>query len=308
VSDNPQVLHIGFSKCASTYLRALLRASPAVHMVFKSGFFTPFLARDMTFRDYQGLFRDETGIVNVESDEHLTLPGVHPTLGIRTTNLDEFVEVADKIRAYVPHIRIIMVIRNQTSLIVSRYSEFLITGGSLCFEDFVADLLGEDGNQNLWYQNYYRRIIGILEDRFPRQNLLILLQEAMRENAQQTAATISRFIGLTEDLKLIVGLRSERRSLSLAGLRLLARLNRLMVKRPGFGGAPPTTRVPLIVFRNAVRIVRAVDYYVLGRLSASASALMTSNVAQRIMDEFRADNIELQKYFGRDLGAFGYLD
>src|SRR5688572_27408094 len=73
---HPEVLHIGFSKCASTYLRALFRSQSRVHMVFKSGFFTPFLAKDMSFEQYQSLFRDEDGIVNVESDEHLTLPGV----------------------------------------------------------------------------------------------------------------------------------------------------------------------------------------------------------------------------------------
>ena len=165
---HPQVLHIGFSKCASTYLRALFRSQPRIHMVFKSGFFTPFLAKDMTFEQYQSMFRDEDGIVNVESDEHLTLPGVHPELGIRTTTLEQVEKVADSIRDHLPDVRILMVVRNQASLIVSRYSEYLITGGSLGFEDFADRLMGDGEGHNLHYQNHYSRIIDIFESRFPR--------------------------------------------------------------------------------------------------------------------------------------------
>jgi hypothetical protein len=303
----PQVLHIGFSKCASTYLRSLFRAHPGVHLVFKSGFFTPFLAMDMTFPEYQRLFVQSAGIVNVESDEHLTLPGIHPTLGVRTTNLAEFERVAERIREYLPDIRIIMVIRNQASLIVSRYSEYLITGGSLSFDRFADELLGDTSGGNVWYQNYYCRMIEMLEQRFPCDHILVLLQEAMREDTSKTASKISEFMGLHDTLKLRDGLRSERRSLSAAGMRLLASINGHIVRRPSFGGAPPATRVPLFVFRNVVRAVRACDYYALAKISPKASAVMTADRSRRILAHFREDNLRLQEYFGRDLAALGYL-
>lgn len=305
---NPQVLHIGFSKCASTYLRALFRAHPDIHLVFKSGFFTPFFAKGITFADYQRHFRVDAGVVNVESDEHLTLPGVHPTLGVRATNLDEFKGVADRIRDHLPDVKIIMVIRNQASLIVSRYSEYLITGGSLEFEEFADELLGESTGSNLWYQNYYRRMIAILEDRFPRDQLLVLMQEVMREDTSATVARILRFMGLNEKTPLRDGLRSERRSLSLTGMKLLANLNRHLVRRASIGGEPPETRVPLPVFRNVVRAVRALDYYAIGHISRKSYAVMTERRSRRILAQFRADNLALQDYFGRDLSALGYLE
>lgn len=307
MSLNPQVLHIGFSKCASTYLRAIFRSHPNVNLVFKSGFFTPFLATDMTFAEYQRHFVDRPGIVNVESDEHLTLPGVHPTLGVRATNIAQFTGVADRIRDSLPDVRIIMVIRNQASLLVSRYSEYLITGGSLPFERFADELLGSGVDGNLWYQNYYRRIIGILEERLPKDQLLVLMQEAMREDTARTVSTILRFMGLDEVSRLEDGLRAERRSLSLGGMKLLASLNRGMVLRSSVGGEPPETRVPLGVFRNVVRGVRALDYYALGRFSDKSSAVMNNSLARRILAEFREDNLALQDYFGRKLAPLGYL-
>lgn len=305
---HPQVLHIGFSKCASTYLRALFRAQPSIHMVFKSGFFTPFLAQDMTFARYQSMFRDEDGVINVESDEHLTLPGVHPELGVRSTNLPQFEQVADNIRSHLPDVRILMVIRNQASLVISRYSEYLITGGSLDFDRFADRLIDDGHGHNLHFQNYYARIIDILESRFPRANVLVLLQEAMREDPDRTLAAISEFVGLERVHELKKGLRSERRSLSLAGMRILRFVNRLLVKRSSVGGEPPETRVLLPAYQFVVKVVRAIDFYVLGHLSRSSSCLLTDSRQNAILSHFRADNLRLQERFNFNLRELGYLN
>ena len=264
---HPQVLHIGFSKCASTYLRALFRSQPRIHMVFKSGFFTPFLEKEMTFEQYQSMFRDEDGIVNVESDEHLTLPGVHPELGIRTTTLEQVEKVADSIRDQLPDVRILMVVRNQASLIVSRYSEYLITGGSLRFEDFADRLIGDGEGRNLHYQNHYSRIIDIFESRFPRGHLLVLLQEAMRRSPDRTRSAIADLLALDGLQEAKMGLKSERRSLSLAAMRILRGINHMLVARSSVGSQPPTTRVPLSLYQFVVKAVRGIDFYVLARFS-----------------------------------------
>jgi len=305
---HPQVLHIGFSKCASTYLRALFRAQPTIHMVFKSGFFTPFLSKEMDFTQYQSLFRDESGVINVESDEHLTLPGIHPELGIRTTTLGQFEQVADKIRAHLPDVKLLMVIRNQASLIVSRYSEYLITGGSLEFDDFADRLMDDGHGRNLHFQNYYSRIIDILESRFPRVNLLVLLQEAMRENSVRSVTVISDCLALDDFHEMKKGLRSERRSLSVAGMRILRPLNRLLVARSSVGGEPPTTRIPSSAYQFVVKVVRAIDFYFLGRFSHNSSSLLTAARRRAILSHFKADNMRLQERLGLNLRALGYLD
>jgi hypothetical protein len=307
MTRHPKVLHIGFSKCASTYLRALFREHPRIHLVFKSGFFTPFLAKDMTFADYQSFFGNSANLLTVESDEHLTLPGIHPELGVRTTSIEEFAKVADKIRTHLPDVKIIMIIRNQASLIVSRYSEFLIGGGSLIFDEFASKLMGEQRQPNLYFQNYYSRIIQLLEQRFPRSNVLVLLQEAMRGDTREAAITISKFIGLNDVLALKRGLRAERRSLSVAGMTVLRWVNRLFVRRPSFGDVPPVTRLPLFVFKNAVRLVRALDYFVLSRIAPPSSTLVTEERRRTILAHFHDDNLRLQNHFARELESLGYF-
>jgi hypothetical protein len=262
---------------------------------------------DMSFGDYQRLFRDSPRVVNVESDEHLTLPGVHPVLGVRTTNLMDFEAVANRIRECLPDVKIIMIIRNQSSLLVSRYSEYLISGGSLSFDRFADELLGDAPGQNVWYQNFYHRIIEILEQRFPRENILVLLQEEMRDDMTRTAAIISQFAGLNDTMRIRDGLRSERRSLSAAGMKILASINHVIVRQASVGGARPATRVPYFVFRNVVRAVRALDYYFLAHVSAKSATVMTADRSRRVLNHFREDNLRLQEYFGRNLAVLGYL-
>jgi hypothetical protein len=200
-----------------------------------------------------------------------------------------------------------MVIRNQASLIASRYSEYLITGGSLEFEDFVTTLMGGPGRENVHYQNYYSRIIELLEERFPRSQLLVLLQEAMRGDTAKTAAVLARFMKLDGELVLKRGLLAERRSLSIAGMSLLRSLNRYLVRRPSFGDVPPDTRIPLGAFRLAVRFVRALDYFVLSRLFASSSTILDRERRNAILEHFRDDNLRLQSRMGRELVSLGYF-
>jgi hypothetical protein len=304
---HPQVLHIGFSKCASTYLRAVFRSQPKVHLVFKSGFFTPFLAKDMTFLQYQSLFRDEHDIVNVESDEHLTLPGIHPELGVRSTTLEQVEAVADAIKAHLPDVRILMVIRNQAALMTSRYSEYLITGGSLAFEEFAEYMMGGKDGRNLHYQNHYSRIIDILESRFPRQNILVLLQENMRRNPDRTRSAIARLLALDNLQEARKGLKSERRSLSLAGMCILRTVNRFVVARSSVGSQPPETRVPLSFYHLVVKAVRGFDFYFLAHFSRGPEALLTETRRRNILDHFREDNLRLGDRLDVNLAGLGYL-
>ena len=311
-SATPHVLHIGFSKCGSSYLRALFWAHPKIDLVWKSGFFTPEFftpnpARPTNLAEYQAMFRLRAGMLPVESDEHLTMPSVHPDLGVRGTNIADFERLVNRISHLLPDAKIIMVIRNQPSLMLSRYSEYLIAGGKVAFEDFASGLMGDRGEGNRFFQNYYFEIISILQRHFPTEKLLILIQEEMSADMSIAEKAVADFLGVGEPLVVKRTFLSERKSLSLAGMQCLRFLNRLLVKQSSFAGAPPVTRCPRCVYHNLVRAVRAVDFLVLGRFSASSSDLLTAARRKSVLAHFRADNFRLQEYFGRDLARMGYL-
>ena len=129
----------------------------------------------------------------------------------------------------------------------------------------------------------------------------------MREDEPRLTRTISRFAGLKDNLGRTKGLRSERRSLSFVGMSLLRWVNQKLVVKPGFGGGPPTTRLPYFVYRNIGRAVRALDYYVLARVSPASAHALTPALRHLLMAHFEEDNRKLQAYFGSDLVKYGYL-
>ena len=311
-SAKPQVLHVGFSKCGSSYLRAFFSAHPKIDLVWKSGFFTPEFftpnpSRPTSFAEYQAMFGSQAGLLPVESDEHLTMPSVHPALGVRGTNIADFERLMNRISQLLPGAKIIMVIRNQASLMLSRYSEYLIAGGKVGFEEFATGLMGVRGEGNHFFQNYYFEMISILRRHFAPDQLLILIQEEMSADMSLTEKAVADFLGVGEPLVVKRTFLSERKSLSLSGMQCLRLLNRGLVEQSSFAGAPPVTKCPWFVYHNLVRAVRAVDYLVLGRFSASSSGLLTDGRRKSVLAHFRADNLRLQEYFGRDLTRMGYL-
>lgn len=308
----PDVLHIGFSKCGSSYLRSLFRALPSAKLVWKSGFFTPDLYtpnknRPTSLAEYQGMFARGDGILNVESDEHLAMPSVHPVLGIRATNLQEFERLVRSIATILPSVKIIMVFRNQPSLLVSRYSEYLIAGGTLEFNDFMSTLIGKNDAKNDFFQNFYRQMIEILERNFSKNQLLIIAQEEMATDMAMIGLRIVNFLGIRHPVSIKPNFLSERKSLSVGGMQVLRIINKLLVSNPSFAGAPPCTKCPTLIYRNMVRGIRILDLLLLKRLSQPASSIMSEENRLYLLSHFREDNLRLKDVVKLDLAAMGYI-
>ena len=308
----PQVLHIGFSKCGSSYLRALFRGHPGINLVWKSGFFTPSLytsnpSRPTTLDQYRAMFDKREGLLTVESDEHLTMPSVHPRLGVRGTNIADFERLVGVIARLLPGAKIIMIIRNQPALLVSRYSEYLIAGGKLEFDEFVSQLMGYDGDGNCYFQNYYEMMIDVLARHFSSEQLLILAQEEMASDIAAMTANIARFLTLSDPFVAASGFLSERKSLSLGGMSVLRAVNRFLVRQSSFAGAPPLTRGPWFVYHNIIRAIRLFDHMVLGQVSGRSSSLLTKEVRRSLLEHFEPHNRLLKRHFNGDLVAMGYL-
>ena len=135
--EKPDVFHIGYSKAASTWLQEYLRLHDEIFLLFKSNFFLKDVYTENSISDYQKLFPVSSSYkLTIESDEHIVLPIVEPQLKISATNYDSVKERALKIHKLMPHIKIILIIRNQTDIILSRYIQYIKGGGSISFSKF----------------------------------------------------------------------------------------------------------------------------------------------------------------------------
>src|SRR5690606_20513941 len=104
-SPFPDAFHVGFSKCASTFLQTWFDEHPGIFLVNQSHYLAPFgfSAYPEDKEGYLSLFdgahQDQ---VRLESDEHILLPLFHPVLGAAATTIDSVREVSTRIRSLRP--------------------------------------------------------------------------------------------------------------------------------------------------------------------------------------------------------------
>lgn len=305
----PDVLHIGFSKCASTFLQAFFEEHPGIFLVNQSHYLAPFDFSEYPERrdDYFALFREAApNQVRLESDEHIVLPLFHPVLEAAATTLDSVVEVSARIKSIQPDCRIIMVIRNQTDLIVSRYSEYVICGGKLSFSDFVGEFLCSSRDGLNYYQNCYAAITRVFRDDFGEDNVLVLLQEELARDEPAVIRTLSEFLGVEALRPSRRGLVARRVGLSRLGIGFLRTFNRVFVKRPKRSFHEAQVRMPFLLYKVLQRSIRMLDYYLPKALKGDKNSILDEATARRIRDTFAEDNRRLADLLGRDLAALGY--
>ena len=305
----PDVVHLGFSKCASTFLQAFFDQHPEIYLVLKSHYFTPFehCDFDRPVEDYERLFSEaQPNQVRLESDEHIILPEHHPVLESAATTLESVSELCRRIKTVRNDARVMLVVRNQVALIASRYSEYLLAGGRLDFEDFVGEFLSCSSDGRNYLQNYYAQILEILRNEFGAENVLFILQEDFRRDESATITQICKFFGIEALDTTVDTARSRRAGLSIAGMKMVRAFNRMIVRRPAKSYRNADVHGPYVFYKAGQIAMRIIDYYLPKSFKGDKKELLSPEIVQRIRDEFADDNHRLGEMLGRDLSSLGY--
>jgi len=308
-SSIPDALHVGFSKCASTFLQAFFQEHPNVFLVNQSHYFAPFAyssfsrGEDEYLRLFQGA---QTGQVKLESDEHILLPLFHPVLEAAATTLDSVVEVSSRIKSIQPDAKIIIVIRNQTDLIISRYSEYILGGGKCEFDEFVSEFLQCSKDGVNYYQNYYSKIIKIFQADFAADKVLVLLQEELARDERSTIERLSNFLEINVRRPSQRGMVSRRVGLSSLGIRTMRAINKVVVTRPKRSFNEAQVRIPFLLYKIVQRVLRIADFYLPKTLKGDKNTILTPAIEARIRDEFSEDNANLAELMAKELPKLGY--
>lgn len=304
MSNKPHIIHIGFSKCASTYLRYAIKSTHGLSLLFKTEYFTPswFKDKPSTQKYFEMIATARAKGLVIESDEHIVLPNTHPELGIRVSNLNEVQKIIDEIAKTHNSVKIILIIRNQEDLLMSRYCEYVYNGGVTNMVEFFQLMLKKDNNK--YFQNYYSILIQMLYEIFDEKNVLVLLQEEF--NKPFIASQLEKFIESPIPLNFIKNIHSQRRSISKYGIIILLKINQVVVRGIRSYKEKPTTVIPYDLYRSCVKIIRYVDY-IFQRLSKKRHKLkFPPEISTQIQRSFKDDNKRLSEILGKDLKAFRY--
>jgi hypothetical protein len=138
--------------------------------------------------------------------------------------------IADRLAAVFPNARVLVGIREQTSMLISLYKQYVKRGGVATFKQYanpssVGSVLGAVRFRFDFLE--YHRLIGYYQDLFGAANVLVLPQELLRTQAQAFLERIGKFLNVPT-------IRAEYRmvnaSPSALSLSLKRRANRYVVR------------------------------------------------------------------------------
>lgn len=291
-----EVIHIGFSKSASTFLQSLFDDIENVNYTYKSKRFS---LLDEPKTEYKPL---EDGL-NIESDEHIILPSYSTRLNTKGTIIKDVKKIIIKIHDHNPDAKLILVIRNQVDLIRSRYSQYVLGGGKKSLNEFVKVLAGYKNNSEDFYQNYYYQIISFIEELFGQDQLLVIFYEDLKSNKEEIISNLESYIECKVSWN-PSNIFSRRKGLSDKGIELLRSLNELVIENNKDYRGNIKAKVPAFIYTNLVRVLRGLDFYF---PNSSESVELSPKLKDFIINKFRQDNELLSNHFERNLKDLGYI-
>lgn len=186
------LVHVGFPKCASTAMQRHLFNDRNLGFVAPLGEQTIHLLEHCraidTFefdkslpliqKQYEAAMDQDVNIINVFSHEHIFL---RPYAGESTVR-----EGIRRLKAIFPNAKFLLIIRNQKSIITSSYREFLRSGNTATFREFIGDRPKRLGYQKgicRIYDFRYDALITHMYQKLGKENVIVFPFEELKKNS-----------------------------------------------------------------------------------------------------------------------------
>jgi hypothetical protein len=241
---------------------------------------------------------EEAGLLPVLSLERLS--------GSALSGGYDSVRIADRLHQVFPEGRILVVVREQRSMVVSTYKGYVQQGGAAPLEHFLEGRRTATFRVPAFDPAYleYDRLIAYYRGVFGAENVLALAFDQFVEDGRGFVERIASFAGRAVPGEVLdalpYGHRENVRATSALTLSVVRRLNQL---------APPTdvNPAPLVESRAAARLAdRLVRRDPLGRHSAGADERLRRAVDEWAGERFAAGNARLASLLGVDLTRYGW--
>lgn len=196
----PFLVHIGYHKTATTWLQ---------NSVFlpEHGYFPALSHEDIftQFIDPHGLDFDAESVRNFVDQSVATSPdncavniaSLEALSGLPYNGGRESDDYARRLHAVAPEAKILITIREQFSIMASVYMQHIRRGGTMSLKTFF-DETPFVGYTKFTAQNYhYDRLVGLYQNLFGAENVLVMPQEMLRVSQQDTVRFLARFAGNT---------------------------------------------------------------------------------------------------------------
>jgi hypothetical protein len=219
-------------------------------------------------------------------------------------------QIADRLHVALPNSGVLIVIREQRSMIVATYKQYLKAGGTGSLSQFLEPATTRSARARLfdWRHFEYDHLIRHYRSLYGADGVLVLPYEQLGRDGRVFVEQITAFTGkpIPEDVldRLPYGIRSNRSpsALSVGALRWVNRVTPRTELHPG----------PLVESRTAWRLAQRLKREDLlntkatAGLAARAEARLRSEVEGAVGDRYAESNRRTGELTGLDLGAYGW--
>ncbi|MEQ8464912.1 sulfotransferase domain-containing protein [Coleofasciculus sp. E1-EBD-02] len=303
MSNTRILIHIGYPKCASSWLQQVMFADKqtgflaywgAKSKIAKKQFVN---SSDSSFdadtlrRTFKSGLQEATqqNLIPVLSNEHLSGDLMRKSWKK---------EVADRIYKTFPEARILVIIREQKSILLSAYGQCIKFGMTPTIEEFFGTIPTDKKPANdsnpIFKLDFvkYDSLIEHYQNVFGQENVLVMPFELLKKDQQSFAQNILNFSGSIGNLP-----------------------EKEVIKNPGYRGGK------LVVKRQLnflFPLYNRMGMHITGKLSAAADKLIPASIHerienqwkqfidQRVGDSFRQSNQPTSSLIGINLADFGY--
>jgi hypothetical protein len=221
-------------------------------------------------------------------------------------------EIADRLRAVFPDGRIVVVVREQRSMIVSTYKQYVKAGGPCTIEDFLQPGADQGWRIPMFDFGYfeYHRLLGYYRSLFGADNVLALPYEELVRDRRGFLTRIGDFAGRPVPERVLAEMSDAKRrnpaqsALVLGATRVLNR----------FGPRNELNPAPLfesaLLHGVAARMRKKLDpanLPVTRALGERSEESWKQAVEEAVGDRYVASNRITAELLGVDLAAYGWM-
>jgi sulfotransferase family protein len=220
--------------------------------------------------------------------------------------------LADRMKAVFPEARVMMLIREQRSMLLSTYKQYVSSGGAATLQDFLYPATERGWRLPAFAFEYleYHHLIAYYRGLFGAERVLALAFEEFAEDPRGVVERVTEFAGRSVPEEVLDRLPYDERrnpSASALGVAIARPLNQFGSARdihpaPLFGGVTPIYRLGKHALRTEwqnKRVTRA--------LAARSEQRLRQAVRAAVGDRYVRSNRITSELIGVDLGAYGWM-